>query len=91
VRSAREVEQHVDPAELTHGEIDESCTLGRVAQNARLERDHLAAGGLDHLHRFLRRLHRDVAADDQRSFAGERQGGRASHAPTRAGDDADLA
>jgi hypothetical protein len=91
VRPAGEVEQHVDPAELAYGALDESRAFGRVAEDARLERDHLGAGRLDHLECFFRGLDRHVAADDQRTFAGERQGGRASHAPARASDDADLA
>ena len=64
--------------------------FGRIAEDARLERRHLAAGRLDQLNRFLRGLDRHVAADDQRTFAGEGQRGRASHAPAGAGDDADL-
>ena len=65
--------------------------FGRIADDARLERHHLAAGRLDQLDRLFRGLDGHVAADDQRSFAGEGQGRRAPHAPARAGDDADLA
>ena len=90
VRPAREVEQHVDPAEPAHRQVDESRAFGRIAEDAWLERHHLPADGRDQLECFFRRLDRHVTADDQRTFAGEGQGGGASHASARAGDDADL-
>ena len=70
---------------------DQSRAFGRIAKHTRLKRHHLAAGRLDQLECFFRGLDRHVAADDQRTLAGERQRGRASHAPAGAGDDADLA
>ena len=87
----------VDLAVSRFGRIDVLFNLagrshfGRVAEEAGLERHHLAAGCFDQLDCFFRRLDRQVAADDQRTFAGEHQGGRASHASGRAADDADLA
>jgi hypothetical protein len=86
----REVEEHVDPAELAQGKIDEACALGGIADPARVERHHLATRGVNHLDGLCRRLGDQVAADDRRTLAGERQGGGASHAPARASDDTDL-
>ena len=91
VRPAREVEQHVDSAERAHRQLDKPRAVGRDADEARLERHHLAAGRLDQLDRLFCGLDRHVAADDQRTLAGERQRGRASHASSGPGDDADLA
>jgi hypothetical protein len=85
-----EVEQHVDPAELTHRQLDKRPALGGVGETARLHGDHLAARGVNHLYGRCRRLGDHVAADDRRALAGERQGSGASHTPAGSRDDADF-
>ena len=75
---------------LLHGKIDELGAITGIAEPARVHGDHLAAGRLDQLDGLMCGLHCQVAADDQRSFTGKGQGGRATHAPARPSDDADL-
>ncbi|HEX3590203.1 MAG TPA: hypothetical protein VHV74_11260, partial [Pseudonocardiaceae bacterium] len=75
-----QIEQHVDPPELTHRQLDELRAVRGVAEPTRLQRRRLASRSTHQFDGLLCRVDGHVAADHRRTFPGERQGGGASHA-----------
>jgi hypothetical protein len=90
VRSASEIEDDVEPAELMKRKANEPRALRRIVKQAGLQRDHRATGSVNERGCLLGRLDADVAANDCGALAGEGQRGRAADASAGSGDEADL-
>ena len=90
VRSASEIEEDVEPAELTKREINELRALHRVVEQARLRRHHRAARTLNERGCLFGGLDADVAANDCGTLARESQCSCATNASAGSGDEADL-
>jgi hypothetical protein len=84
------VEQHVDAAERAHGEVDQRLAVGWLGEMAWLQGGHRTSRSPNQVHCGLRRVDRQIAADDRRTLASERHCGRSADAAAGAGDDADL-
>jgi hypothetical protein len=90
VRSAGEIEDDVEPAELTKGEVNELRTLHRIVKQAGLQRHHRATRTVNERGCLFGVLDADVTANDCGTLAREGQCSCSTDAPAGSGHEADL-
>ena len=90
MRSASEIEDDIEPAELTKREVNELRALHRIVKRARLQRHHRAARTVNERGCLFGGLDPDVAANDCGTLAREGQCSCATDASAGSGDEADL-
>ena len=90
MRSASEIEDDVEPAELTKREVNEFGALHRIVEQAGLQRHHRASRAVNERGCPFGGLDADIAANDCGTLAREGQCSCAAYASAGSGDEADL-